>query len=190
MIIVGLGNFGSQYENTRHNIGFMVISQVAEKFQQVFKKKDCKSLVCECFVNGTKHILAKPQTYMNLSGEAVREFVTKYKTPIEQVLVISDDLDLPLGSIRIRKNGGAGTHNGLRNIVLETNSKDFIRVRVGIGEKPNPNLDLADFVLSKFTKTEMEVVQVGLDRATDAITELMEGKSIDIVMGKYNTSNK
>ncbi|MEG1520697.1 MAG: aminoacyl-tRNA hydrolase, partial [Clostridia bacterium] len=98
--------------------------------------------------------------------------------------------DLPLGSVRIRKNGGAGTHNGLRNIVLETNSKDFIRVRVGIGEKPNPNMDLADFVLSKFTKTEMEVVQVGLDRATDAITELMEGKSIDIVMGKYNTSNK
>lgn len=190
MIIVGLGNYGSQYECTRHNIGFMVLSRVAEKYDLTFKKKDCKSLICEAYVGGKKHILAKPQTYMNLSGQAVSEFMSKYKVPIEEFVVISDDLDIPLGSVRIRKSGGAGTHNGLKNIVAETGSKDFIRVRIGIGEKPHPNMDLADFVLSTFSKAEFEILNEGIERASDAIVDLMNNQSIDIVMGKYNIINK
>ena len=186
MIIVGLGNYGTQYDNTRHNIGFMVVTKLAEKLNVLFKKKECQALIAEGFMKGEKFVIAKPQTYMNLSGRAVKELMGKYQTEIGQVVVISDDLDIPLGACRIRKNGGAGTHNGLKSIIAETGSKDFLRIRIGMGEKPHPDMDLADFVLSKFQKKEMDELSVGIDNAVDAVIELLEGRSADLVMGSHN----
>ncbi len=186
MIIVGLGNTGTKYDNTRHNIGFMVVQRVAEKLSLDFRKKQCESLVAEGYKNSEKFVLAKPQTYMNLSGVAVRQLMSFYNQPIEKVVVISDDIDLPLGATRIRKTGSAGTHNGLRNIIAETSSKDFIRIRVGVGEKTNKNMDLADYVLSKFAKSEMETVENAVENAATACIELIEGRKLELVMGSHN----
>ncbi len=186
MIIVGLGNIGPKYDNTRHNIGFMVVSKLCEKMGIVFKKVECQSMIAEGFLKGEKYAVAKPQTFMNLSGRAVKELMGKYKTPISEVVVISDDLDIPLGACRIRKSGGAGTHNGLKSIIEETGSKDFLRIRIGMGEKPHPDMDLADFVLSKFQKNEMNALNDGIDNAVEALIELLEGRSVELVMGSHN----
>ncbi len=189
MIIIGLGNYGDKYENTSHNVVFMVLDKLKDKLNIVFKKKICKSLVAESFIKGEKHVFAKPQTYMNLSGLAVKELMGNYKQEIEDVVVIVDDIDLPLGVVRIRKSGGAGTHNGLRNIIAETGAKEFIRIRVGVGGKPHEKMDLADWVLSKFNKDEMKSMDIAFDNASDACVEMVEGKSIDLVMGKFNAKN-
>lgn len=186
MIIVGLGNKGLEYRNTRHNIGFMVIGEVAKKLNLTFKKSECKSLTATYYVKGKPQVLAKPQTYMNLSGQSVKELMGKYKESIDNVVVICDDIDLPIGSIRIRKSGSGGTHNGLKNIISETGSKEFIRIRIGVGAKPNKEMDLADYVLGRFSKMELEELTPSIERAAEGIIELIEGKSIDQVMQKYN----
>ncbi|MBR2397178.1 MAG: aminoacyl-tRNA hydrolase [Clostridia bacterium] len=190
MIIVGLGNYGLQYKNTRHNAGFMALTEIANKEGVLFKKAECKALVAEVYKNGKKHILAKPQTYMNLSGLSVKELAAKYKVPHSEIVVIVDDIALPLGNIRIRKEGSAGSHNGLKSIIKELGGTDFVRIRIGVGEKANEKMDLKDYVLSKFGKTELEILDDTFKNVSLAVSQLLDGESIDIVMGKYNTPRK
>ncbi len=190
MLIVGLGNYGKEYENTRHNVGFMAIDVLAEKLNIKISDKECKSLVGKTYINGERVVLAKPQTYMNLSGLAVKELAAKYKFAPTDIVVISDDIDIDFGTIRIRKSGSAGTHNGLKNIIAELSSKDFVRFRIGVGAKENPDMDLKDYVLSRFSKSELEALSETFKIASDGIEELLRGETVDIVMGKYNTKKK
>lgn len=186
MIIVGLGNYGEKYEKTRHNMGFMVVETLAKGMNVNFKNKECKSLTATGYKNSEKYCIAKPQTYMNLSGEAVKELKGKYKVSNDQIVVVSDDIDLPLGAVRIRKTGGAGTHNGLKNIISELGSKDFLRIRMGVGERTNKEMDLATYVLSKFSKDEFAILEDSINKASNACKELLEGESLENVMQVYN----
>ncbi len=186
MLIVGLGNYGKEYENTRHNVGFMAIDVLSEKLGIKICDKECKSLVGKTYIGGKRVVLAKPQTYMNLSGLAVNALAARYGFSPSEIVVISDDIDLDLGFLRIRKSGSAGTHNGLKNIISELSSKDFVRFRIGVGAKQNPDMDLKDYVLSRFSKKEIEELDEAFKKTVDGITELLYGETIDIVMGKYN----
>lgn len=182
-LIVGLGNIGKEYENTNHNAGFMVIDKVAEKLGVRFSERGCDADFGRFKNEQDSYILAKPRTYMNESGRAVKSFMKKYDISITDVLIILDDIDLEPSKIRIRKSGSAGTHNGLKSIIAETGSEDFNRVRVGIGKK-NEHQDLADFVLSKMRMTDAQIQ--GIEKATDAVLDFISGERIDIVMSKFN----
>ena len=182
-LIVGLGNIGKEYADTNHNVGFMVVDRVAEMLGENIKKTGCDADYAEFNKNGEKIILAKPRTYMNESGRSVKSFMKKYDFAIEDVVVINDDIDLAPGYVRIRKNGSAGTHNGLRSIIKETGSGKFKRIRVGIGSK-NPNQDLASFVLAKMKMTDAQ--KQGLEKAAKAVYDYVLGDTIDNVMSKYN----
>lgn len=182
-LIVGLGNIGSKYEKTNHNAGFMVVDDVASRLGVTFKNRGCESDYGEYRNENDKFIFAKPRTFMNDSGKAVKSFMAKFKIKIEDVLVVCDDIDLAPGRVRIRKTGSAGTHNGLKSITNETKSQDFVRLRVGIGSK-NEHQDLADFVLSVMRMTDEQ--KQGLSKAADALEEFIAGEKIDIVMGKFN----
>ena len=182
-LIVGLGNIGKEYEKTKHNVGFMVIDKVAEKLGLKFKERGCESDYVQSKVEGESIILAKPRTYMNDSGRAVKSLCKKFDIDIHDVMIISDDIDLEPGRIRVRKNGSAGTHNGLKSIVFETGSQEFCRTRVGIG-KQNEHEDLANFVLSNLRLTDAQVS--GIDRARDAVLDFALGLGIDDIMCKYN----
>lgn len=182
-LVVGLGNIGKEYENTYHNAGFITIDAVAKELNVKFNNRSCDADWGETNINGEKIMLAKPRTYMNLSGKSVNSFMKKYNIDITNVIVIVDDIDQEVGNIRIRKTGSAGTHNGLKSIIAETGSKDFLRVRVGIG-KQNGNQDLKDFVLSKIKMTEEQ--KSGFDRAKMAVIDMIFGESVDAVMTKYN----
>ncbi len=182
-LVVGLGNIGKEFEGTVHNIGFIVIDAVAKNFNINFKNKACSSLIAEFNVNSEKVILAKPTTYMNLSGLAVKSLCKKYGVDSKKdLLIISDDIDLPVSKIRLREKGTAGTHNGLRNIVKELASTEFCRLRVGVG-KPD-NQALVDFVLSKIHKSEQ--IREGLEKAYRACTMFVEGQSFDSIMREFN----
>ena len=182
-LIVGLGNIGKEYADTNHNAGFMVVDRVAEMLGENIKKTGCDADYAEFNKNGEKIILAKPRTYMNESGRSVKSFMKKYDFAIEDVVVINDDIDLAPGYVRIRKNGSAGTHNGLRSIIKETGSGEFKRIRVGIGSK-NPNQDLASFVLAKMKMTDAQ--KQGLEKASNAVYDYISGSSIEELMSKYN----
>lgn len=182
-LIVGLGNIGKEYAQTNHNAGFMVVDRVAEMLGESIKKSGCEAEYAEFNKNGERFILAKPTTFMNESGRSVKSFMKKYDIDIEDVLVINDDIDLEPGFVRIRKQGSAGTHNGLKSIIRETGSAEFKRVRVGIGSK-NPNQDLASFVLAKMRMTEEQ--KQGLEKAAEAVYDYILGDTIDMVMSKYN----
>ena len=146
-LLVGLGNPGKQYENTFHNAGFIALDQIAEEFRASFTKKTCKAVVAETFIGKEKVLLAKPQTFMNSSGESVRELVSFYKIPLSNVMVFYDDYDIPVGALRIRAHGSAGTHNGMRSIVKELGSTEFPRARIGI--KPEKEImPIIEYVLS------------------------------------------
>ena len=186
-IIAGLGNPGKQYENTKHNVGFLTIDVLAEKLGIRVSKIKHKALTGEGFISGEKVILVKPQTYMNLSGESIREILSFYKADPERLVVIYDDIDLPMGSLRIRKKGSAGTHNGMKSIICQIVSEDFPRVRIGIGGERKG--DLADYVISGFRKEDRKTVEVSILRAADAVICTVE-KGIDIAMGEYNTKAK
>mgnify|MGYP001073566147 CR=1 FL=1 len=182
--IIGLGNPGMQYAATRHNVGFEVIERFAYENSIDINKKKHKALIGEGLVGGKKVILAKPQTYMNLSGQSVIEIMNWYKVERSHIIIIYDDISLPIGNIRIRTKGSAGGHNGIKSIITHLNSDEFLRVKVGVGEKP-PGWDLADYVLSRFAKNEIgEIVECVkmASEATDAI--LKEG--INKAMNKYN----
>ncbi|MDY5731430.1 MAG: aminoacyl-tRNA hydrolase [Eubacteriales bacterium] len=152
-IIVGLGNYGSKYEHTRHNVGFDVLDIIAQKQNIEIKKNKCKCLLGEGIINGQKVVLAKPQTYMNLSGQAIVELMQWYKVSSSEILIIYDDIDIPFASVRYRINGSAGTHNGMRNILELAPDDHFPRLRVGVGRPPQ-HFDLANWVLSGYQSKE------------------------------------
>ena len=188
-IIVGLGNPDKKYMNTRHNIGFDVIDAIAEKSDIVVGEKKHKAVIGKGIVAGQKAVLVKPLTYMNLSGESVRSVIDFYKVDEKsELIVISDDVSLDMGQIRIRKRGSDGGHNGLKNIIMHLGHDEFIRVRMGVGEKP-PRMDLADYVLGHFSAKEREVMNEGARTATLAIeTIIAEGP--DAAMNRYNARNR
>ncbi|MDD3336271.1 MAG: aminoacyl-tRNA hydrolase [Eubacteriales bacterium] len=185
-LIVGLGNPGAQYAHTRHNVGFDVIDALARKLGVTVGRAKSDALIGETFVDGQKVILALPQTYMNLSGQAVSALASWYKIPHENLLVIYDDIDLPPGTVRIRPNGSAGTHNGMRSIVGELNAEDFPRIRVGVGER-RPGYELADWVLGHYvTPEEQQTASAAYEQAAEgALCFIREG--IESAMCKYNT---
>ena len=183
-IIVGLGNPGKQYENTRHNVGFNVIDMLAEEYSIDVSKAKFKALIGEGRVGSKKVVLVKPVTYMNLSGESLAEIYNFYKVDTQDIVVIYDDIDLDVGKIRIRKKGSGGTHNGMRSIVKCLGTTDFPRVRVGVS-KPEPGRDLASFVLSRFSKEEEVDLKEGLKKAVLAIDSIIR-EDIDLSMNKYN----
>ena len=184
-VIVGLGNPGEQYEHTRHNAGFDVMSIIATKLNTPIKKMKFQGLIGETLLGGEKLVLIKPQTFMNLSGITVSEALNWYKIEPEDMLLIVDDIDLPFGQVRIRPKGGPGTHNGLRHIVQCTGTGDFPRVRVGMGAPP-PQWDLADWVLSKFqTEEERKIAFDAYMTAADAALCWAE-HGIETAMNRYN----
>lgn len=188
-IIVGLGNPGNDYKNTRHNIGFDVIDVIADKENIQVTEKKHKALIGKGVIAGHKVILAKPQTYMNLSGESVRSILDFYKADeTNELIVISDDISLMPGQIRIRKRGSAGGHNGLKNIILHLGHDSFERIRMGIGQKPE-GYDLADYVLGHFDKTERDIMDDAAKEAAAAI-EMILTKGVDTAMNHYNKKVK
>ena len=184
-IIVGLGNPKKEYDNTRHNIGFDVIDALADANRIGMTEKKHKAIIGKGIVAGQKVILAKPQTYMNLSGESVRELTDYYKIDeTAELIVISDDISLDVGQLRIRKKGSAGGHNGLKNIILHLGHDTFQRIKMGVGEKPK-NFDLADYVLGHFSKEERVIMNESISDACKAI-ELMINEDTDAAMNLYN----
>ena len=167
-IIVGLGNPGKEYAHTRHNVGFETIDILADRMGIEVEEKKHKGLCGKGILAGQKVILLKPQTYMNLSGESVKEVMSFYKVPIENLIVVFDDISLPMSMIRLREKGSAGGHNGIKNIISHMGTDGFARVKVGIGEKPN-GWDLADYVLAKFNKDEEPLIEAGIDKAAEAV---------------------
>ncbi len=168
-LIVGLGNTGSRYEYTRHNVGFMVADELGEREDIPIQRLRYHALTNTAVIGGQGVLLMKPTTYMNLSGEAVGEAARFYKLDPGHVLVISDDVDLPLGKLRIRTGGSAGGHNGLKSIIQHLGSDQFPRLKVGVGGKPHPDHDMADWVLSKLRGEDLRVMEEAVGRAADAV---------------------
>lgn len=185
-LIVGLGNPGRQYEGTRHNAGFMALDAIAAKHHAEMKKIKFKGLVGECHLGGKKALLLKPSTYMNLSGQSVKEAMQFYKLPPEKVLVIFDDINLEPGRLRIRRKGSDGGHNGMKNIIYLSGSDQFPRIKLGVGKKPHPDYNLADWVLSRFTEQEKKELDTALENAA-AAAELIVSGSVDKAMNLYNS---
>lgn len=183
-IIAGLGNPGRDYEYTRHNAGFLAIDEIAKKLNISVNKIKFKSLIGEGTINGEKVYLVKPQTYMNNSGEAIREIMNFYKVDPENLIVIVDDIDIEFATLKIKKKGSAGTHNGLKSIINLIGSQNFPRIKVGVGQKYESQ-DLADFVLSKFSKKESPDIENAIDRAAQATFEIIEN-GIDSAMNIFN----
>ena len=181
-LIVGLGNPGTEYQNTRHNIGFNAINFIANKYNINVNREKFKGMCGEGFINGEKVILLKPTTYMNLSGESIREVVDFYKISNEDVLVIYDDISLDVGRLRIREKGSAGGHNGIKSIIAHLGTDIFPRIKVGVGQ---PNVDLVNYVLGKFTKEEMEVLSESIDASTKAAKEIISS-DVKTAMNIYN----
>jgi PTH1 family peptidyl-tRNA hydrolase len=182
-LIVGLGNPESEYSNTRHNIGFDVVNQLAQTCKIQISKTKFKGLYGEGNIGGEKVILLKPQTYMNLSGESLIQFKNFYKIENENIIVVYDDIDLELGALRIRKQGGAGTHNGMKSVVSVI-GKAFTRIRIGMGEPYNKE-DIINYVIGKISKKEREVLDETVIDAVNAIKEIVTN-GVDIAMNKFN----
>lgn len=184
-LIVGLGNYGDKYEKTRHNAGFMAVEKLADKLNIEFNKNKFHAKIGEGFYEGEKIIIAQPQTYMNLSGVAVAEIMDFYKLEMDELLVIFDDMDMPLGKMRIRQKGSAGGHNGIKSIIGSLgNNQNFNRFKLGIGKPERGNV--IDFVIGKMTATEMVEIAPTLDLSVDAtLCWIKDG--IDVTMNKYNT---
>ncbi len=183
-IIVGLGNPTSQYEGTRHNVGFSVIYNISDTYGIKVDTKKHKALIGKGIIEGEKVILAMPTTYMNLSGESVREILDYYKCDHEDLIVIYDDISLDVGKLRIRKKGSAGGHNGIKNIIAHLGTQEFDRIKVGVGEKP-ARMDLADYVLGRFSKEEQPLIREGADKACKAVAAIIS-EGADAAMNKFN----
>ena len=184
-LIVGLGNPGDKYENTRHNVGFRALDELAETAGIPVQKLKYKALTNTCTIGGCKVLLMKPVTYMNLSGEAVRQAADFYKVPPERIIVLSDDVSLPVGKLRIRKNGSAGGHNGLKNIIQHLGTDQFPRVKIGVGEKPHPEYDMADWVLAKVPPEDKQVIDEMVKKAAKAAAYYIK-EGPDRAMGQFN----
>jgi PTH1 family peptidyl-tRNA hydrolase len=185
-IIIGLGNPGKKYEFTRHNMGFITVEHLADKYNIRLEKLKFRSLIGEGTIEGEKVILVKPQTYMNLSGEAVREIVSFYKIPIDDLILIYDDIDTETGYIRIRKFGSAGTHNGMKSVIFQLKTDKFPRVRIGIG-KPGI-VPLMNYVTGRISSNETKLLRTAVEDAGDAIISMMT-EDIDMAMNKFNKRN-
>lgn len=173
-LVVGLGNPGRKYENTRHNTGFRVLDALCREHHVTCDRARFQALTGEAILGGKRVLLVKPQTFMNLSGAAVHEAASFYKIPPERILVIFDDISLPVGTLRIRPKGSAGGQNGVKDIIAQLGSQDFPRIKVGIGGKPHPDYDLADWVLSTIRPDELEDMEDAVHRAVLAVSELIE----------------
>lgn len=185
-IIAGLGNPGREYENTRHNIGFCVIEDIARKYQISMLERKHKAVIGKGYIDGQRVILLKPLTYMNLSGESIREAVDYYKVDeTSQLVVISDDISLDVGRLRIRKKGSAGGHNGLKNIIQHLGHENFMRIRMGVSDKPQ-GYDLKDYVLGHFTDKEKKLLEETSGNAVEAVRMILQG-DVDGAMNRYNT---
>jgi len=183
-LIVGLGNPECDYANTRHNMGFNVINELAKEYEVNISRKKFNSEYEKTIIEGQKVILVKPQTFMNVSGEAVIEFVNFYKIELDKIIVIYDDIDIEPGKIRIRKTGSPGTHNGMKSVVHFLNNESFYRVRVGIG-KPDENIDMIQHVIGGIPEEDKKALEEGVEIAKDAIIEILKN-GIDSAMNKFN----
>jgi PTH1 family peptidyl-tRNA hydrolase len=184
-LIVGLGNPGREYEKTRHNVGFRAVELLAKQANCKIDRARFRGLTGSCTLAGQKLLLLKPETFMNNSGQAVQLAAMFYKIPIDRILVFSDDVSLPVGKIRVRAEGSAGGHNGLKSIIAQLGSQDFPRIRVGVGAKPHPDYDLADWVLSSFSPEEEKALAPALDHAASAALELLQNGP-QMAASKYN----
>ena len=184
-LIVGLGNPGKKYDNTRHNIGFSAMDSLSKSLGVTVNRAKFSALSCLCTVKGKKVLLLSPQTYMNLSGQAVKAAAEFYKIPPQRIIVIYDDISLPVGRMRIRGTGSAGGHNGIKSIIASLGTQDFPRVKIGVGEKPTPEYDLADWVLSRFSSQEKKVVEKMVVHGANAAMALCTDP-LDVVVSAYN----
>lgn len=185
-IICGLGNPGTQYEGTRHNIGFMTIDTLCEKYKLDCKKLRFKSLTCDAMISGKRCLIMKPTNFMNNSGEAVTEAMSFYKIPPERTIIVFDDISLEPGKLRIRRKGSDGGHNGIKSIIYLSGSDMFPRIKMGVGAKPHPDYNLADWVLGHFKKEQAEALETAMDNAVSSI-ELMVGGKMNEAMNKFNS---
>ena len=185
-IICGLGNPGTQYEGTRHNIGFMTIDTLCEKYKLDCKKLRFKSLTCDAMISGKRCLIMKHTTFMNNSGEAVTEAMSFYKIPPERTIIVFDDISLEPGKLRIRRKGSDGGHNGIKSIIYLSGSDMFPRIKMGVGAKPHPDYNLADWVLGHFKKEQAEALETAMDNAVSSI-ELMVGGKMNEAMNKFNS---
>lgn len=183
-IIIGLGNPTREYQATRHNIGFDAITRLSDEFRIPLDQKKHKAICGSGYIAGEKVILAQPQTYMNLSGESVRAMLDFYKLTNEDIIVIYDDISLDVGQLRLRKKGSAGGHNGIKNIISHLGTDEFMRIKVGVGEKPQ-GWDLADYVLGRFAKEEESVIREALKKTSEAC-EVIIKDGFDTAMNRYN----
>ena len=183
-IIIGLGNPTEKYAGTRHNAGFSVIYEISDTYNIKVDTKKHKALIGKGIIEGEKVLLAMPQTYMNLSGESVRELVDYYKCDNSDIIVIYDDIDLDVGRLRIRKKGSAGGHNGIKSIISHLGTQEFDRIRVGIGHKP-PEMDMADYVLGRLGKEEQPLIREGEEKACSAVSVII-AEGADAAMNKFN----
>lgn len=185
-LIVGLGNPGKKYDNTRHNVGFMCLDMLADEYSVKINKLKFSALIADIRISGTRCLLMKPQTFMNLSGDAVSQAANFYKIPPERIIIIFDDISLDVGKLRIRRKGSHGGHNGLKSIAAKLSSNDYPRIKIGVGAKPHPDYDLADWVLSNFNKDESKLLKESLEASVKSL-EFMVKDDIDTAMSRFNS---
>lgn len=184
-LIVGLGNPGGKYELTRHNSGFLWADLFAESLNTEIKRLKYHALTAEVNIAGHRCLLMKPQTFMNNSGEAVSEAAKFYKIPLEKIIVVFDDISLPIGKLRVRRKGSAGGHNGIKSIIAHLGSENFPRVKIGVGAKPHPDYDLGDWVLTSFKKEDFPALKEAMENACQAVELIVKGET-DKAMNQYN----
>lgn len=184
-LIVGLGNPGGKYEITRHNAGFLWADLFAESLNTEIKRLKYHALTAEVNIDGHRCLLMKPQTFMNNSGEAVSEAAKFYKIPLEKIIVVFDDISLPIGKLRVRRKGSAGGHNGIKSIIAHLGSENFPRVKIGVGAKPHPDYDLGDWVLTSFKKEDFPALKEAMESACKAVELIVKGET-DKAMNQYN----
>ena len=184
-LVVGLGNPTSQYDNTRHNVGFMAVDRLMRENGGCFNKNKFDALYGECNIGKSRLLVVKPQTFMNLSGRAVQKISAFYKIPTDKIIIIFDDVSLDVGKTRIRRNGSHGGHNGMRNIIELMGTDNLSRIKIGVGKKPRPDYDLADWVLSKFPDSDKENLDTAIKKSNSAVKEIIT-RGIDSAMNKYS----
>ena len=188
-IVAGLGNPGKQYELSRHNAGFLCLDILSNRLGFRTDRIKFNALTADVMISGKRCLVMRPQTYMNLSGDAVKAAADFYKIPSDRVIIVYDDIDLPVGALRIRRKGSAGGHNGIKSIIAQLGSDEFPRLKIGVGAKPDPDYDLKDYVLGTFSKADQEILKTTMAKACDGIEMIVSG-DIDGAMAKCQISPK